>query len=165
MTTGYDPEYASAASPPRDESIGNLVSQVAGDVSTLFRQEVALAKEELKAEAMKAGKAGGMLAGAGFAGYMVAVLLRLALVFALDAVMPLGWAAVIVAVIWAIIGGVLTNAARYSPPNARAAVAADVTPDISTANATRNVTNGRFHARCAYSAAPAARGYLPTSSA
>jgi hypothetical protein len=112
MTTGYDPEYASAASPPRDESIGNLVSQVAGDVSTLFRQEVALAKEELKAEAVKAGKAGGMLAGAGFAGYMVAVLLSLALVFALGAVMPLGWAALIVAVIWAIIGGVLYAVGR-----------------------------------------------------
>ena len=106
MTTGYDPEYT--ASPSRqDESIGNLISQVAGDVSTLFRQEVALAKAELKEEAAKAGKAGGMLAGAGFAGYMVAVLLSLALVFALGAVMPLGWAAVIVAVIWAIIGGVL----------------------------------------------------------
>jgi len=112
MTTGYEPEYAATGSPPRDESIGNLVSQVAGDVSTLFRQEVALAKEELKAEAAKAGKAGGMLAGAGFAGYMVAVLLSLALVFALGAVMPLGWAAVIVAVIWAIVGGVLYAVGR-----------------------------------------------------
>ena len=112
MTTGYDPEYAPAGSPPQDESIGNLLSQVAGDVSTLFRQEVALAKEELKAEAVKAGKAGGMLAGAGFAGYMVVVLLSLALVFALGAVMPLGWAALIVAVIWAIIGGVLYAVGR-----------------------------------------------------
>jgi len=112
MTTGYDPEYAPAGSPPQDESIGNLLSQVAGDVSTLFRQEVALAKEELKAEAVKAGKARGMLAGAGFAGYMVVVLLSLALVFALGAVMPLGWAALIVAVIWAIIGGVLYAVGR-----------------------------------------------------
>ena len=106
MTTGYEPEYP-AGTAERDESIGKLIGQVAGDVSKLFRQEVALAKAELKEEAAKAGKAGGMLAGAGFAGYMVAVLLSLALVFALDAVMPLGWAAVVVAVIWAIIGGVL----------------------------------------------------------
>ena len=111
MTTGYDPEYA-AGTPHRDESIGSLVSQVAGDVSTLFRQEVALAKEEMKAEAVKAGKAGGMLAGAGFAGYMVAVLLSLALVFGLDAVMPIGWAAVIVAVLWAVVGGVLYTLGR-----------------------------------------------------
>jgi hypothetical protein len=112
MTTSYDSEYSTNGSTPRDESIGNLIGQVAGDVSTLFRQEVALAKAELKEEAVKAGKAGGMLAGAGFAGYMVTVLLSLALVFALDAVMPLGWAAVIVAVIWAIIGGVLYAVGR-----------------------------------------------------
>jgi hypothetical protein len=112
MTTSYESEYSTTGSPPRDESIGNLIGQVAGDVSTLFRQEVALAKAELKEEAVKAAKAGGMLAGAGFAGYMVAVLLSLALVFALDAVMPLGWAAVIVAVIWAIIGGVLYAVGR-----------------------------------------------------
>lgn len=106
MSTAYSPEPA-ATGRPEDESIGKLIGEVAGDVSKLFRQEVALAKAELKEEAAKAGKAGGMLAGAGFAGYMVAVLLSLALVFALDAVMPLGWAAVVVAVIWAIIGGVL----------------------------------------------------------
>lgn len=112
MTTGYDSEYSTTGSTPRDESIGNLIGQVAGDVSTLFRQEVALAKAELKDEAVKAGKAGGMLAGAGFAGSMVAVLLSLALVFALGDVMPLGWAALIVAVLWAIIGGVLYAVGR-----------------------------------------------------
>lgn len=112
MTTGYDPEYVAAETPGRDESIGNLISQVAGDLSTLFRQEVALAKAELKEEAAKAGKAGGMLAGAGFAGYMVVVLLSFALVFALGAVIPLGWAALIVAVIWAIVGGVLYSVGR-----------------------------------------------------
>jgi hypothetical protein len=116
MTTGYDPEYA-AGTQHRDESIGNLISQVAGDVSTLFRQEVALAKAELKEEAAKAGKAGGMLAGAGFAGYMVAVLLSLALMFALGAVMPLGWAALIVAVVWAIVGGVLYTVGRNRMKN------------------------------------------------
>jgi hypothetical protein len=115
MTTGYDPQYGATgatSAPNRDESIGNLISQVAGDVSTLFRQEVALAKAELKEEAAKAGKAGGMLAGAGFAGYMVAVLLSLAAVFALGAVMPLGWAALIVAVVWAVVGGVLYTVGR-----------------------------------------------------
>jgi hypothetical protein len=116
MTTGYDPEYP-ADTAQRDESIGNLIGQVAGDLSKLFRQEVALAKAEVKEEAAKAGKAGGMLAGAGFAGYMVLVLLSFALVFALDAVMPLGWAAVIVAVIWAIIGGVLYVVGRNRMKN------------------------------------------------
>ena len=110
MTTAYEPEHVQR--PVEEESIGQLIGEVMQDVSKLFRQEVALAKAEIREEASKAGKAGGMLAGAGFAGYMVAVLLSLALVFALDAVMPLGWAAVIVAVLWAIVGGVLYSVGR-----------------------------------------------------
>ena len=42
-----------------------------------------------------------------FAGYLAVVLLSFALVFALSNVMDPGWAALIVAVIWAIIGAVL----------------------------------------------------------
>jgi hypothetical protein len=110
MTTAYEPDSTERSA--EDRSIGALISEVTQDISKLFRQEVALAKAELKDEAAKAGKAGGMLAGAGFAGYMVAVLLSLALVFALDAVMPMGWAAVIVAVLWAIVGGVLYSVGR-----------------------------------------------------
>jgi len=113
MTTAYpDRVTAPSGEDRRDESIGKLIGEVAGDVSKLFRQEVALAKAELKEEAAKAGKAGGMLAGAGFAGYMVAVLLSLAVVFGLGEVMPLGWAAVIVAIVWAVVGGVLYTLGR-----------------------------------------------------
>jgi hypothetical protein len=106
MTTSYGQD------PVEDRSIGSLIGEVTQDISKLFRQEVALAKAEIKEEAAKAGKAGGMLAGAGFAGYMVAVLLSLALVFGLDAVMPIGWAAVLVAVVWAVVGGVLYTLGR-----------------------------------------------------
>jgi hypothetical protein len=117
MTTGFSrdadvPAAAGASEASGDESVGQLVGEVLAGVSKLFRQEVALAKAELKEEAGKAGKAGGMLAGAGFAGYMVAVLLSLALVFALGSVMPLGWAAVIVAVLWGIVGAVLYTTGR-----------------------------------------------------
>jgi putative superfamily III holin-X len=120
MTTGFsrDADVPAAAGAsvapgaPGDESVGQLLGEVLAGVSKLFRQEVALAKAELKEEAGKAGRAGGMLAGAGFAGYMVAVLLSLALVFALGSVMPLGWAAVIVAVLWGIVGAVLYTTGR-----------------------------------------------------
>jgi nitrate/nitrite transporter NarK len=81
-------------------------------LSTLMRQEVELAKAELKQSATKAGKGGGMLAGAGVAGHFVLLFLSLALMFALGALMPLGWAAVIVAVIWAIIAAVLASIGR-----------------------------------------------------
>ena len=71
-----------------------------------------LAKAEIRQEARKAGKAAGMLGGAGFAGYMVALLLTLALVAALSNVMDPGWAALIVAVVWAVIGAVLFATGR-----------------------------------------------------
>ena len=90
-----------------ETSVGELIGNISNDLSTLFRQEVELAKVELKQEAAKAGKAGGMLGGAAFAGYLAVVLLSFALVFALDAIMPAGWAALIVAVLWGIIGAVL----------------------------------------------------------
>ena len=90
-----------------ETSVGELIGNISNDLSQLFRKEVELAKAELKQEASKAGKAAGLLGGAGFAGYLAVVLLSFALVFALGNVMDLGWAALIVAVIWAIIGAVL----------------------------------------------------------
>ena len=88
-------------------SVGELLGQVTGDLSRLMRQEVELAKVELKEEAQQAGKASGLLAGAGAVGYLVLVFLSLALMFALDNVMGIGWAAVITAVILGIISAVL----------------------------------------------------------
>ena len=88
-------------------SVGSLISEVTTDLSTLMRQELDLAKAEMKEEATKTGKAAGMMGGAGFAGYMVAVFLSLALWAALANGMDEGWAALIVAAIWAVVGAVL----------------------------------------------------------
>jgi hypothetical protein len=93
-------------------SLGELLGDVTRDLSTLMRQEVELAKAEAKQSATKAGKGAGMLGGAGVAGHFVLLFLSLALMFALGALMPLGWAAVIVAVIWAIIAAVLASMGR-----------------------------------------------------
>ena len=88
-------------------SVGQLISDISDDLSKLMRQEVELAKAEVRQEAGKAARAAGMLGGAGFAGYMTALLLTLALVAALSNVMDPGWAALIVAAGWAVIGAVL----------------------------------------------------------
>lgn len=93
-------------------SVGELISDVSRDLSTLMRQELELAKVEIKTEATKAGKAVGMFGGAGFAGYMVVVFLSLALWAGLSNVMDPGWAAIIVAVVWAAIAGVLYATGR-----------------------------------------------------
>jgi hypothetical protein len=88
-------------------SVGELLGEVTRDLSTLMRQELALAKAEVRQEAVKAGKAGGMLAGAGFAGYMVLLFASCAVWWGLATVLPIGTSAFLVAVIWAIAGGVL----------------------------------------------------------
>ncbi|GIH78392.1 phage holin family protein [Planobispora longispora] len=88
-------------------SLGQLISEIGEDMSRLFRQEVELAKAEIRQEAAKAGKAAGLLGGAGFAGYMTALLVTLAVMFGLGNVMDLGWAALIVAVVWGAIGAAL----------------------------------------------------------
>jgi nitrate/nitrite transporter NarK len=100
-----------------DASPGQLAAEVAKDVSTLVRQEVALAKAELSREAKKAGTAAGAFGGAGFAGYFVLVFLSLALMYALDSVMPTGWAALIVAGVWAVIAAVLAVVGRSKLKN------------------------------------------------
>ncbi|CAL9676861.1 hypothetical protein SUDANB105_07965 [Streptomyces sp. enrichment culture] len=92
--------------------MGELLSTVTSDVQQLFRQEVELAKAEVRQEATKAGRAAGMYGGAGFAGYMVALLLTLAAMFGLANVMDLGWAALIVTAIWAVIGLILYRRGR-----------------------------------------------------
>jgi len=88
------------------------MGEVTQDLSVLMRQELQLAKAELRQEASKAGKAGGMFAGAGLAGYMVLLFLSIALWWGLSNVMDGGWSALIVAVIWAVIGLVLYSSAR-----------------------------------------------------
>jgi Putative Actinobacterial Holin-X, holin superfamily III len=88
-------------------SVGELVGEVSQDLSTLMRQELALAKAEVKQEAIKAGRAAGMLGAAGFAGYMVLLFASIAACWGLAEVMAKGWAALIVTAVWAVIGAVL----------------------------------------------------------
>jgi Putative Actinobacterial Holin-X, holin superfamily III len=87
-------------------SVGQLIGEVTKDLSVLMRQELELAKVEVKAEAKKAGQGAGMFGAAGFAGYMVLLFLSFALWWALANVMDIGLAALIVAAVWAVIGGV-----------------------------------------------------------
>lgn len=105
-------QYSDSGTDPGDTSIGQIIGEISDDLSKLFRQEVELAKAEVRQEAAKAGKAAGMLGGAGFAGYMTVLLASLAVVFGLGNVIDLGWAALIVAVIWAAVAAVLYAAGR-----------------------------------------------------
>lgn len=91
----------------RNESLGEMFSSLAERLSTLFRQEIKLAKAEATASAKQAGAGLGMLYGAALGAFFVLMFLSLALAWSLGNVIDLGWAALIVAGIWAIIAAVL----------------------------------------------------------
>jgi hypothetical protein len=95
-----------------DASVGQLMSEIASDLSTLMRQEIELAKAEVRQEAVKAGRGAGLLGGAAYAGHMVLLVGTFAIVFALGSWIGLGWAALIMTAVWAIVAAVLAVRGR-----------------------------------------------------
>lgn len=93
-------------------TLGSLFADLTENVSVLVRQEVELAKTELKESASAAGKGVGMYAGAAIAAHFVLLFLSLALMFGLANWVGYGWAAVIVAVIWGVIAAILAVVAK-----------------------------------------------------
>jgi hypothetical protein len=85
-----------------------------------MRQEMALARAELKQEATKTGKAAGAYTGAGIAGWFVLLFLSVALWAGLSHVMDSGWAGLVVAVVWAVIAAVLYATGRSKMREVRA---------------------------------------------
>lgn len=108
MTDMPTPSQQKAA----ETSLGDLVGEVTRDLSTLMRQELELAKAELAESAKRAGAGAGLLGAAGYAATMAVLFLSLALWWALGLLVGLGWSGVIVAVLWAVIGGILFAVGR-----------------------------------------------------
>jgi len=108
-----DPFREPVATPPAPDdkaattSLGDLLSGVTGDISTLFRQEVELAKAELTESAKKAGKGAGMFGGAGLTGLFALLFVSLAAMWGLGVLIGLGWSSLIIAVVYAIVALVL----------------------------------------------------------
>lgn len=104
-----------------DSSLGELVGEVMRDLSTLIRQEIELAKAELTDSAKKAGAGAGMFGGAAYGAMMAVLFLSIALWWALGTLIGNGWSAVIVAVLWAIIAGILFAVGRSEVKKVRGA--------------------------------------------
>jgi hypothetical protein len=96
----------------QDQSIGELFADVSRDVSLLIRQEVELAKAELREQAGSAGKGVGELTGAAVAGHFALLFATIAAWWAIGNATGRGWAALIVAVVYLIIAGVLAAIGR-----------------------------------------------------
>jgi uncharacterized membrane protein YqjE len=112
--TAYDATSGgtSAGQPRDDRSLGEIVGDISQNLSTLVRQEIDLAKTELKQEASTAGKGVAMLAGAAITGLLMLIFLSWTLVWLLDNWMPVELAALIVALLWAVVTGVLAGVGR-----------------------------------------------------
>jgi len=110
------PRHSAAETAPAEagdpRSIGEIVADISTDLTTLVRQELELAKTELKQEAAEAGKGAGLLGGAGVAGHLVLVFLSLAVMFLLDDWMTVELAALIIAALWAIVAAALALTGR-----------------------------------------------------
>ena len=98
--------------PGDDRSVGEIVGDIAKELGALVRQEIDLAKTEAKNEAVKAGKGAGLLGGSGVAGHLFLIFLTVTAMFALDKVMDIVWAALIVTVVWAVVAAVLAQMGR-----------------------------------------------------
>lgn len=115
-----------------DLSVGKIFTRISNDVSRLIQAEVQIAKREIREDLGNAIRSIVAGAVAAMAGYIVLIFLSLAVMFGLGAIMPLGWAALIVGVLWAVAAGVLLARAKRmmkeisGAPKARHAVKEDV---------------------------------------
>jgi hypothetical protein len=105
----------------RDQSVGELVKQLADQTSTLVRQEMELAKAELRQKGKLAGMGAGAFGGAGLLGLFALGALTAAAILGLATAVD-GWlAALIVAAVYGAVAGALalvgrTKVQEASPP-------------------------------------------------
>ena len=104
MTSPVGP---AAPAPDSRPSVGEVFSELTADLSTLMRQEVELAKAEVRQSATQAGKGAGMLAGAGVAGHLALLFVSVAAWWGIGDTTGHGWSALIVGGAWLIIATVL----------------------------------------------------------
>ena len=91
----------------REQPVGELLKQLADETTTLMRQELELAKAEMREKGRKAGPGFGMWGAAGVVGLASLGALTAFFVLALDGAMPNWLAALIVAVVYGAIAGLL----------------------------------------------------------
>lgn len=118
MTGPHDPVAPSPGAPPpaarreEERSLGELLGAVTGDLSTLLRQEVELAKAEVRESGTRAGKGIGLLAGAGVGGFLAVLFVSIALWWGLGYLVGNAWSGLIVAALWGVVVAVLVAAGR-----------------------------------------------------
>jgi len=95
-----------------DRSLSALLSDVTGEIATLFRQEVELARVETSEQVSRAAKAGAMLGAAAVVGFLTLILLAFAAAWGLTEVVPEGVAFLIVGLVFGLVAAVLASAGK-----------------------------------------------------
>ena len=98
---------ASQENPLRDRPTGELLKELSEQSTTLIKQEVDLAKAELQQKGKQAGMGAGMFGGAGLFGIGAFAAVTTALIAGLATAMDTWLAALIVAVVYGAVAGVL----------------------------------------------------------
>lgn len=93
-------------------TLGELVGNLSRDMATLVRQELQLARIEIKDELSRSSRAGGMLGGTAFAGYLAVVMVSFAIAWGLAEAMPAGLAFLVVGLVYAAVAYALYQRGR-----------------------------------------------------
>jgi len=96
----------------RERGMGELVKALSGQMSTLVRQEVELAKVELAEKGKKAGLGAGMFGAAGVAAILMLGSLTALVILALATAIPAWAAALVTTVLWGAVAGALALVGR-----------------------------------------------------
>jgi MFS family permease len=128
----------------RERPIGELLRELSEQTTTLVRQELELAKAELGEKGKQAGKGAGMFGVAGAIGLLAAGALTAAIIAALDEAMPLWASALIVALVYGLVAGVLAMSGKKQVDRA-----APVAPEQTVESVKEDVEWARTRAQSA----------------
>jgi uncharacterized membrane protein YqjE len=96
----------------RERPTGDLLKELSDQTTTLVKQEIELAKAELEEKGKKAGLGAGMFGGAGLFGVFALAALTTCIIAVLESPLSLWLAALVVAVVYAAVAGVLALQGR-----------------------------------------------------
>ena len=91
-----------------DPTLGRLFADASRDISSLVRQEIALAKTELQISVKTGGLGIGLFAGAAFIGVLAVIMLSVAIAYFIHMTgLDLAWCFLIVFVLYVLVAGLL----------------------------------------------------------
>src|SRR6478672_4874461 len=91
-----------------DPTLGRLFADASRDISSLVRQEIALAKSELKVSVKAGGLGLGLFAGAAFLGLLAIIMLSVAIAYFIHMTgLDLAWCFLLVFLLYVLIAGLL----------------------------------------------------------